>query len=95
MRPLREPRHIRAEMMKAATMNTRVTVESAPVLDTPIRTSSPAEHGRAWWRAEAVRTGADCSGVVGTALEMLVAAGIVEQPQFETITPWDAPGGLK
>jgi hypothetical protein len=72
-----------------ATMNTRVTVESAPVLDTRIPTSSPAEHGRAWWRA--VRTGTDWSGVVAAALELLVAAGIVEQPQFETITPWDAP----
>jgi hypothetical protein len=40
-------------------MNTRVPV---PVLDT--RTSSPAEHGRAWWRSDAARAGSDWHGLV-------------------------------
>ena len=40
-------------------------------------------HDREWWAEEAVRAGTDRSG--------LVAAGMVEQPQPETITPWDAP----
>ena len=44
-----------------------------------------------WWAAEAVRTGTDCSGVVAAALDLIVAAGIVENPHPETITAWDAP----
>jgi hypothetical protein len=43
------------------------------------------------WAAEAARTGTDPPSVVRAALEMLAAAGIVEQPQPETIAPWDAP----
>jgi len=39
---------------------------------------------------EAVRAGTDWSGVIAAALEMMIAAGIIEQPQPETITPWDA-----
>jgi len=45
----------------------------------------------AWWAAEAARAGTDRSGLVAAALEMMVAAGMVEQPRPETITPWDAP----
>jgi len=44
-----------------------------------------------WWAAEAIRTGTDWSGVVVAALDLIVAAGIVEPPHPETITPWDAP----
>jgi len=51
---------------------------------------STAAHDRDWWAEEVVRTGTDWSDVVGAALEMMIAAGIIEQPQPETITPWDA-----
>jgi hypothetical protein len=50
-----------------------------------------ADRDRAWWAAEAARTGTDWRSLADAVLEMLVAAGIVEQPQLETITPWDAP----
>jgi hypothetical protein len=33
---------------------------------------------REWWAAEAVRTGTDWLGLVVTAFEMMVAAGIIE-----------------
>src|SRR5262249_42067633 len=47
---------------------------------------------REWWAAEAVRAGTDWSGVVPAALEMIVAAVTIEQPQPETMIPcWDAP----
>jgi hypothetical protein len=54
-------------------------------------TVAPAAHDRAWWTKEAVRTGTDWSGLVAAALERMIAAGIIEQPEPETITPWDAP----
>src|SRR5262249_49374533 len=40
---------------------------------------------------EAVRTGTDGSGVVAASLDLMVGAGIVEQPHPETIIPWHAP----
>jgi hypothetical protein len=49
--------------------------------------STPA-HDETWWAAEAVRTGTDWSSVVGAALGMLIAGGILEQ---EPDTTWDAP----
>ena len=52
---------------------------------------SIAVHDREWWHAEAVRTGTDWSGVVGAALEMMIAAGIIEQPESKTMTTWDGP----
>jgi hypothetical protein len=57
----------------------------------PFAVVSTAVHDREWWAEEAVRAGTDWSGLVAAALEMMVAAGMVEQPQPETITPWDAP----
>ena len=57
----------------------------------PFAVVSTAVHDREWWTEEAVRAGTDRSGLVAAAVEMMVAAGMVEQPQPETITPWDTP----
>jgi hypothetical protein len=46
---------------------------------------------REWWAVEAVHAGTDWSGLVAAALEMMVAAGIVEEPAAQAMTPWDAP----
>jgi len=40
---------------------------------------------------EAVRAGTDWSGVIAAALEMMIAAGIIEQPEPKTMTTWDGP----
>ena len=45
--------------------------------------------GREWWAAEAIRADTDWPGVVDTALEMLVAGGVIE-PEPD-IPHWDAP----
>jgi hypothetical protein len=37
-----------------------------------------AIRGREWWAAEAARTDTDWAGLVVTAFEMMVAAGIIE-----------------
>ena len=58
------------------------SVAAASTAD-PFAVVSTAVHDREWWAEEAVRAGTDRSS--------LVAAGMVEQPQPETITPWDAP----
>ncbi len=39
--------------------------------------------------ASSART--DWSGVVETALELMVAAGLIKQPEAEVISSWDAP----
>ena len=49
----------------------------------PLAVVSTAVHDREWWLAEAVRTGTDWSGVVGAALEMMIAAGIIRQPELK------------
>jgi hypothetical protein len=61
----------------------------SPAQSLSVIAQRPRDH--AWWVEEAARSGTDSPSVVRAALEMLVAAGIVEQPQPETITPWDAP----
>src|SRR5262245_50581389 len=40
---------------------------------------------------EAASARTDWSGVVETALELMVAAGIIEQPEPEVLSFWDAP----
>ena len=45
--------------------------------------------GREWWAAEAIRADTDWPGVVDTALEMLVAGGVIE-PEPD-VPHWDAP----
>jgi hypothetical protein len=45
--------------------------------------------GREWWAAEAIRADTDWPGVVDTALEMLVAGGVIE-PEPD-MPHWDAP----
>src|SRR5262245_28831698 len=57
----------------------------------PFVVVSTAVHDREWWAEEAVRASTDRSGLVAAAVEMMVAAGMVEQPKPETITPSDAP----
>src|SRR5262245_61358015 len=57
----------------------------------PLAVVSTAANDREWWAAEAVRTGTDWSGLVAVALEMMIAAGIIEQPEPETVTTWDGP----
>jgi hypothetical protein len=43
------------------------------------------------WAAEAARIGTDLPSVVRAALEMMIAAGIIEQPEPKTMTAWDGP----
>jgi hypothetical protein len=57
----------------------------------PFAVASTAAHDREWWVVEAVRAGTDWSSLVAAALEMVVAAGLIGQPEAETITAWDGP----
>jgi len=57
----------------------------------PLAVISIAVHDREWWVEEAVRVATDWSSLVATALEMMVAAGIIEQPAVQPMTLWDAP----
>jgi hypothetical protein len=57
----------------------------------PFAVVSTAVHDREWWAEEAVRAGTDRSGLVAAALEMMIAAGIIEQPEPKTMTTWDGP----
>ena len=57
----------------------------------PLAVVSTAAHDGVWWAEEAAGAGADWSGVVAAALEMMVAAGIIEQPEPKTMTTWDGP----
>ena len=57
----------------------------------PLAVVSTAAHDRGWCDEEATRTGADWSGVVAAALEMMVAAGFVEQAEPGTMTTFGAP----
>ena len=56
----------------------------------PFAVVSAAVHDREWWAEETVRAGTDRSGLVAAALEMMVAAGIIEEPAAQAMTPWDA-----
>src|SRR6516164_7688088 len=65
---------------------------SATVVTAALHVSgSTAVHDREWWGEEAVHDGTDWYGVVTAALEMLVTAGIIEQPEPKTMTTWDGP----
>ena len=57
----------------------------------PLAVVSTAAHDGVWWAEEAAGAGADWSGVVAAALEMMIAAGIIEQPEPKTMTTWDGP----
>src|SRR5262245_51193568 len=73
-------------------MTPSVAATSATVAPTaPFAVASTAAHDREWWAVEAVRAGTDWSSLVAAALEMVVAAGIIGQPEAETITAWDGP----
>jgi hypothetical protein len=61
----------------------------SPAQSLSVIAQRPRDH--AGWVEEAARSGTDSPSMVRAALEMLVAVGIVEQPQFKTISPWDAP----
>jgi hypothetical protein len=56
----------------------------------PFAVVSTAVHDREWWAEEAARAGTDRSSLVAAALEMMVAAGIIEEPAAQAMTPWDA-----
>src|SRR5262245_53663297 len=53
--------------------------------------ASTAVHDSEWWAEEAGRVGAGRRGLVAPALEMMIAAGIIEQPEPKTMTTWDGP----
>ena len=57
----------------------------------PLAVVSTAAHDGVWWAEEAAGAGADWSGAVAAALEMMIAAGIIEQPEPKTMTTWDGP----
>jgi hypothetical protein len=57
----------------------------------PLAAVRTAVHDREWWAEEAARAGTDWSGLVAAALEMMIVAGIIEQPEPKTMTTWDAP----
>ena len=57
----------------------------------PLAVVSTAANDGVWWAEEAAGAGADWSGVVAAALEMMIAAGIIEQPEPKTMTTWDGP----
>jgi hypothetical protein len=57
----------------------------------PFGVVSIAVHDREWWAVEAVHAGTDWSGLVAAALEMILAAGTIEEPAAQAMTPWDAP----
>jgi len=56
----------------------------------PFAVVSTAVHDREWWAEEAARAGTDRSSLVAAALEMMVAAGIIQEPAAQAMTPWDA-----
>jgi hypothetical protein len=56
----------------------------------PFAIVSTAVHDREWWAEEAARAGTDRSSLVAAALEMMVAAGIIEEPAAQAMTPRDA-----
>ena len=56
----------------------------------PVPVISTGVHDREWWAEEAARAGTDWSGLVAAALEMMIVAGIIEQPEPKTMNPWDA-----
>jgi hypothetical protein len=66
------------------------SINVAPVAPAaPFAVVSTAVHDRECWTEEAVRAGTDWSGLVAAALEMMIAAGIIEQPEPKTMTTWD------
>ena len=67
------------------------SVAAASPTVAPAAIVSTAVHDREWWAEEAVRAGTDRSGLVAAALEMMIAAGIIEQPEPKTMTTWDGP----
>jgi hypothetical protein len=73
-------------------MTPSVVAASATVAPAaPFALVGTAVHDREWWAEEAVRAGTDWSGLVAAALEMMIAAVIIEQPEPKTITAWDGP----
>ena len=62
-----------------------------------VHNRTDARNNNLWGRscsAAAIATAAPLvvgSGVVGAALEMMIAAGIIEQPEPKTMTTWDGP----
>jgi hypothetical protein len=68
------------------------SINVAPVATAaPLAVVSTAVHDRERWAVEAVHAGTDWSSLVAAALEMMFAAGIIEEPAAQAMTPWDAP----
>src|SRR5262245_46542199 len=57
----------------------------------PFAVVGTAVHDREWWAGEAVHACTDWCGLVAAALEMMFAAGIIEEPAAQAMAPWDAP----
>ena len=72
-------------------MTPSVAASATVVTAALLASGSTAVHDREWWGEEAVHAGTDWYGVVTAALEMLVTAGIIEQPEPKTMTTWDGP----
>jgi hypothetical protein len=72
-------------------MTPSVAASATVVTAALLASGSTAVHDREWWAEEAVHAGTDWYGVVTAALEMLVTAGIIEQPEPKTMTTWDGP----
>ena len=72
-------------------MTPSAAAASPAVAHAPLAVVSTVLPDRERWAEEAVRAGTDWSGVVGAALEMMIAAGIIEQPEPKTMTTWHGP----
>ena len=57
----------------------------------PTAPGRPLSRDRAWWEAEVARLGTDWASMIETAIELLLAAGIIDQPEPDSMTAWDAP----
>src|SRR5262245_46861270 len=73
-------------------MTPSVAAASAPLAPAALfAVVSTAVHHREWCAVEAVHAGTDWSSLVAAALEMMFAAGIVEEPAAQAMTPRDVP----
>jgi hypothetical protein len=70
--------------------STAIQVESPALISAPFSEGAMLLRRRAWWAAEAGRVGTDWRAVGEAALTMLVAAGILEEPEA-SVSCWDAP----
>ena len=55
------------------------------------RDSELATRDHQWWASESARAGTDWPTLVSTALDLLVAGGVLEPEPDDTMTSWNAP----